>query len=237
MRILNEFPEHRREDPKRRAEMQVYDQLAGSDAPGAAIYEIRAHRDAPEVDFAVWIQDTARFGMQVKGGRYTIEGGRWFLHTNGQREPMQDPVKLTWDAAMSIRAALWTQGRYKVYMVAVLVFPDMPEPDPQIQEWAANCRVNVLWGSENLVERLIEFHDVGGIYSPPTARHIEAEVAVLMPGLAEDLPRAAAEGPPAADPPAMGMTARQVVIQHADVVNVYTVGAAADDGGAAPIAG
>ena len=175
--------------------------------------------------------------MQVKGGRYTIEGGRWFLHTNGEREPMQDPVKLAWDAAMSIRAALWTRGRYKAYMVAVLVFPDMPEPDPQIRERADNCRVNVLWGCDNLVERLMEFHDVGGIYSPPTARYIEEEVAVLTPGLAEDLPRAAAEGPPAADPPAMGMTARQVVIQHADVVNVYTVGVAADDGGAAPVAG
>ena len=110
MRMLNEFPEHRRADPRRQAEMQVYDQLAGSGAPGAAIYEIRAQRDAPEVDFMVWLQDSARFGMQVKGGRYTIEGGRWFLHTNGEREPMQDPVKLTWDAAMSIRAALWTQG-------------------------------------------------------------------------------------------------------------------------------
>ena len=53
MRMLNEFPEHRRTNPKRQAEMQVYDKLAGSDAPGAAIYEIRAHRDAHEVDFAV----------------------------------------------------------------------------------------------------------------------------------------------------------------------------------------
>ena len=237
MRMLNEFPEHRRADPKRRAEMQVYDQLAGSGAPGAAIYEIRADRDAPEVDFMVWLQDSARFGIQVKGGRYAIEGGRWFLYTNGQREPMQDPVKLTWDAAMSIRTALLTRGRYRVFMVAVLVFPDMPEPDPQIQERAANCRVNVLRGNGNLVERLMEFHDVEGIYSPPTARHIEAEVAVLMPGLAEDLPRAAAEGPLTPDPSVMDLTARQVVIQHAGVVNVYTVGVAGDDGGAAPVAG
>ena len=237
MRILNEFPEHRRADPKRRAEMQVYDQLAGSGAPGAAIYEIRAQRDAPEVDFAVWVEDVARFGIQVKGGRYTVEGGKWFLYTDGERKPMQDPVKLTWDAAMSIRDALWARGRYKVFVVPVLVFPDVPDPDPQVREWADNCRVNVLWGNGNLVQRLTEVHDVAGIYSPPTTRHIEEEVAVLMPRLAEDLPRAAAEGPPAADPPAMGLTARQVVIQHAGVVNVYTVGVAADDGGAAPVAG
>ena len=130
MKMLTEFPEHRRTDPKRRAEMQVYDQLAGSDAPGAAIYEIRANRDAPEVDFAVWIEDVARFGIQVKGGRYTVEGRTWFLHTNGQREAMQDPVKVTWDAAMSIRDALWARGRYKVFVVPVLVFPDVPIPGP-----------------------------------------------------------------------------------------------------------
>ena len=63
------------------------------------------------------------------------------------------------------------------------------------------------------------------------------EAAVLMPGLAEDRPGAAAEGPlTPPHPAAMGLTARQVVIQHAGVVNVYTVGVAEDDGGAAPIA-
>ena len=237
MKMLTEFPEHRRADPRRQAEMQVYDQLAGSGAPGAAIYEIRAHRDAPELDFAVWIEDVAHFGIQVKGGRYAIDGGRWFLYTNGEREPMQDPVKLTWDAAMSIRAALWTKGRYKVYMVSVLLFPDMPEPDLEIDEWAANCRVNVLWGGHDLIQRMTEIHDVEGIYSRPTARHIREEAAVLMPGLAEDLPGAAAGGLEAPDPSAMGLTARQVVIQHAGVVNVYTVGATGDNGVALPVAG
>ena len=58
-----------------------------------------------------------------------------------------------------------------------------------------------------------------------------------MPGLAEDLPRAAAEGPLTPDPSVMDLTARQVVIQHADVVNVYTVGVAGDDDGAVPVAG
>ena len=237
MRMINEFPEHRRADPTRRAEMQVYDQLADSDAPGAAIYEIRAHRDAPEVDFAVWLRDAARFGIQVKGGRYAIENGHWFLYTDGGRDPVQDPVKLTWDAAMSIRATLWTQGRCKVYMVAVLVFPDMADPDPAIEEWAANCRVNVVWGSANLVDRLMEIQDVEGIYSPPNARYIDEEVAVLMPGPGEDCHPAVAGDPSVPDPAENGLTARQVVIQHADVVNVYTVGVAGDDGGAVSVDG
>lgn len=226
MRMLNDFPEHRRHDPTRRAEMQVYDQLAGSGSPGVAIYEVKVNRVAPEVDFVAWFQDVARFGIQVKGGRYAMEGSRWFLYTNGEREAMQDPVKMTWDAAMRIRTALLTRGNYKVYMIAVLVFPDMLAPDPEIDQWANNCRVNVVWGCADLVNRLMEIRDVEGIYSPPTARHIEAEVEVLMPGLAEDLPGAAAEGPLMPDLPAMGLTARQVVIQHAEVVNVYTVGAA-----------
>ena len=237
MRMMNEFPKHRRADPTRRAEMQVYDQLAGSGIPGAVIYEIRAHRDAPEVDFAVWLRDVARFGIQVKGGRYAIENGHWFLYTSGGRDPMQDPVRFTWDAAMSIRAALWSQGRYKVFMVPVLVFTDMSEPDPAIEEWATNCRVNVVWGSANLVDRLMEIQDVEGIYSPPNARYIDEEVAVLMPGPAEDRDCSAADGSVPQGPAEVNLTARQVIIQHADVVNVYTVGSAGGDGIPEPVAG
>ena len=58
---------------------------------------------------------------------------------------------------------------------------------------------------------------------PPTAREIEEEVAVIMPGLtvatAPEADPAAVAPPPAA----MELAARQVIIQHADV-DVYTVG-------------
>ena len=69
MNIQPQFPPHRRHDPKRNSEAVVYDQLARSGHPGQALYELRAAPEAPELDFGIWLEDRARFGVQVKGGR------------------------------------------------------------------------------------------------------------------------------------------------------------------------
>ena len=69
MDMQPQFPPHRRQDPKRNSEAMVYDQLARSYHPGQALYELMAAPESPELDFFVWFQDRARFGVQVKGGR------------------------------------------------------------------------------------------------------------------------------------------------------------------------
>ena len=69
MNIQPQFPPHRRQDPQRNSEAEVYDQLARSYRPGQALYELRAAPETPELDFFVWLEDRARFGVQVKGGR------------------------------------------------------------------------------------------------------------------------------------------------------------------------
>ena len=69
MNIQPQFPPHRRQDPQRNSEAMVYDQLARSYHPGQAIYELEAAPEPPELDFCVWLEDRACFGVQVKGGR------------------------------------------------------------------------------------------------------------------------------------------------------------------------
>ena len=69
MNVQPQFPPHKRQDPQRNSEAVVYDQLARSGHPGQAIYELEAAPEAPELDFCVWLEDRARFGVQVKGGR------------------------------------------------------------------------------------------------------------------------------------------------------------------------
>ena len=81
MRIHPEFPAHRRGDPQRRAELAIYNELAASAAPGFALYETRANSTAPEIDFALWLEDVGHFGLDVKGGAYSMEHGQLFLHT------------------------------------------------------------------------------------------------------------------------------------------------------------
>ena len=69
MNIQPQFPPPRRQDPKRNSEAVVYDQLARNHHPGQALYELKALPEAPALDFCAWLEDRARFGVQVKGGR------------------------------------------------------------------------------------------------------------------------------------------------------------------------
>ena len=63
-----DFPPSRRKIPKRRAERQVYEALAGSDRRGFCYYEWRKGYGHIELDFAVWVEELGRFALQVKGG-------------------------------------------------------------------------------------------------------------------------------------------------------------------------
>ena len=184
MKIQPEFPAHRRDDPKRRAELAVYEELAQSNTPGRALYEVRPIDSAPQLDFAVWLQGTALYGLQVKGGHYVAEGGTWYLETANGRLTKPSPLTETWDAAMAIHDAISARLHRQTYIIPVLVMPDM-EPDPVIEEAAAAHRVHVLWGTDQLVEDLQGLVRDQRIFSPPTARGIQEEAEQMMPGLAE----------------------------------------------------
>ena len=221
MQIHPEFPQHRRQDPRRRSEATVYDQLARSEIPGHVLYELKASPKAPEVDFALWVEDEGRFGIQVKGGHYSLEDTQWRLHTAAGADLVACPLTQTWDGAIGIRDALYRSLKLKIFLIPILLLTDM-EPDPTIEEWAASGgRVRVLWGYRDLVNRLLEVaHDVGVKY-PPTAEHIRREVEAVTAGLV--LPDAAA--PPPAEP--AEPEGRQLIIQHIDTLNVYVTPAEA----------
>ena len=94
-------------------------------------------------------------------------------------------------------------------MLPVLLFPDM-EPDPDIEAWAAQAGIHVLFGTERLVERLVELAATARVYFPPTAEEVAEEVELVMPGVADPAPAA------------VDLQTHQVIIQHADVVNIVT---------------
>ena len=82
--------------------------------------------------------------------------------------------------------------------------------DPDIEAWAAQAGIHVLFGAERLVERLVELAATARVYFPPTAEEIAEEVELVMPGVADPAPAA------------VDLQTRQVIIQHADVVNIVT---------------
>ena len=109
----------------------------------------------------------------------------------------------------------------KVFIIPVLLFPDTPR-DPLIEEWAGQRRVKVLFGADDLVDRLLALADRTEIKHPPTADHIRNEVDAVTNGLVTP---ARDDGGQEA---AQELIARQVVIQHVDTVNIYVTSANAD---------
>ena len=128
-------------------------------------------------------------------------------------------------------------------MIPVLIFPDML-PDREIEHFVeSDGRVSLLWGEEDLVNRLIALPETDKVFVPPDAGQIVAEVSAVRPSLdfdpidvpepwneAKEHRRLDVEPGPSSGPGRMAMTARQVVIQRADVVNVYTVESPAEAG-------
>ena len=98
--------------------------------------------------------------------------------------------------------------------------PDTP-PHQTIEKWATQHRVKVLFGSDDLVGRLLELADSVGVKHPPTADHIRNEVAAVTNGLVAPAPEPVEEA-------AQDLIARQVVIHHVDTVNVYVSQAYSD---------
>ena len=210
MLFHNEFPPNRVRDPKRHAEWRTYRSLDETLREGHAIYEVKVSRTAPEVDFFVIIQDKAVVCMQVKGGEYRIIGGDWHLETDEGLEYVRDPLKLTWDGAMAVRDYLKEKIGRKIFMLSVLLLPDM-QPDPDIDQLAENDKTAVLYGVDDLIERLVDLAEERDVYGTPSPHIAERVVSALMPQLKVGLPDK--DNPDSND--------RPVEVHHADVVNVY----------------
>ena len=237
MKINPEFPTHRRNDPKRRSEALVYDQLAQSNHPGQALYELKLAPEIPEVDFFVWVQDRGRFGIQVKGGMYSVEGTDWTLRTVNGTEHVDCPVTQTWDAATAVRDTIYHVLGFKVFIIPVLLFTDTPY-DPAIEQWGCRRGVKVLFEADDLVDRLLALAEQTGVKYPPTAAHIMNEVDAVTGGLfapaADEVEGPAgvlvdrqrvAPGRDGSLEAARDLIPRQVVIHHVDTVNIHVASA------------
>ena len=212
MNIVPPFPDHRLRDPKRMAELAVYRELEGSDAPGTAIYEAKGSRTCPEVDYAIWADGVGRYAAQIQGGIHRVQGGIWYRSTPRGEVRVPTPLAQLWGATMALHDHLQERlgGIRSPFFIPVLLLPDM-EADPAIEEWAEHTHVHVLFGTDDLVERLVDLAPHAQVLYPPTAEEIAEEVALVMPGQPEP-------------PLPQGVQARQVAVHHADQVIIYTTG-------------
>ena len=174
------LPEGRRNDPRRRAEMSVLRHLATSHLDGTARYEWKADADSQEVDFAVWVENLGRFAIQVKGGQYAISNHDWHLVVPGapmERKP--SPLVQTWDGALSMHEVLEDVLGFYIFIIPVLVLPDM-DHDPHMAALSAEKSVHLVWRGQDLSARLMEIAESAGVRRPPIKAHIENELYAIM---------------------------------------------------------
>ena len=142
---------------------------------------------APQLDFAVWIVGVGIFGIQVKGGRYLLVEGEWFLITDRGRVLKESPIPSTWDASMAIRDVVQEMLHQSIFVTPVLAMPSM-ERDPDIEALAGSRNVAMHWGDPSLiVDNLVQLAIDRKIHVTPTPASIAAQVQLVEPALV--LPR------------------------------------------------
>ena len=180
-----DFPSGRRKKPKRQAERRVYEALAGSDRQGFVYYEWRRGYGHIELDYAVWIEGLGRFALQVKGGRYLLIDGEWYLKTReGNKHVRSCPLDETKLAALDLHDDIkeCAQTAYNPFVIPVLLFPDM-DPDQAIRQLARRAGVYVIWGVGNLLADLEEIVRSRRVSEALGMDRIAGEVHAVTDGL------------------------------------------------------
>ena len=177
------FPPSRLTDPKRRAERDIYQAVEASSVPGRALYEVKAAREARQVDILLWAEAVATFGAQLKGGTYVIRDGELCLVTDQGLVPKPGLLAEVWDSVMAIPEFIQRKLGRGMYIIPVLGLPDMEENEA-IRDMAARRHVEVIFGKADWVQRLVGLASCHPIRHRPTEESIEREALAIMPELA-----------------------------------------------------
>ena len=204
MKINPKFPPSRETDARRRAERHVYQALETSEIPGWTLYEVKVTREAPQIDFLVWVEGIGVFAVQLKGGVYVIRDGELCLLTGQGLFPKEGLLAKVWDSSRAVPEFIQDKLHRGLYIIPVLGLPDM-ERDEDILDMAARRQVEVVFGKDNWVQRLVDLARCHPIRHRPTEESIEREVMAIMPELAP----AASPAPP------------QVVIHRVDQLHIH----------------
>ena len=207
---------------------QVHTQLEVCQEPGQALYFPKENPRIRRPDFLLGLEDRAYFGLKVAVQPHGVERGKLVLvpAAAGVTPPLS-PVGSVSAHAVGISKDVMRRLGYRIFVIPVAVFVG-EDPDNTVQAWAIAHNVRLLFSTDRLVDRLAgiarEYADQ--IYAPPTMAEIQEVIGVLnAPGLPPADVAPEASPAPTSD---TDLTARQVIIQHADTVNVYTIGAGGD---------
>ena len=244
--MLDQFPEHRRRDPKRGAEARVFDALQGLGPDGHGLYEYRYRRDGKQVDYPLWLHSMARYAVQVKGGHYGIykTGQRFLRMPDGRQERVQSPLEDTADGCMEMRGGIYEVTGFKNFVAEVLMFPDMQRDEEMERVAVESYNVHIIWGLDSLKNDLEGIAAAMELRRPPKSRISEGEWRGLHELAYRGDDGARDGGQPAPDAATAQETERQLTlgsatinIQHLDTLIVQQCPLHGDLEGQPPIPG
>ena len=222
------------QDPEQAGLRQVHAQLEASQEPGRALYFAKENPRIRRPDFLIGLEDQAYFALQVADQPHGVRDGKLVLApapTAGITATLS-PMGSVSAHAVGISKDVKKRLGYRIFVIPVAVFVG-EDPDNTVQAWAITHNVRLLFSADRLVDRLADIAKeyADQIYTPPDMAEIQRVVGVFN---TEGLPQTGmvSEANPAPTSET-DLTARQVIIQHADTVNVYTIGAGGD-GASAP---
>ena len=111
-----------------------------------------------------------------------MENGRWYHRSDdGDATAVEDPVERVWQAAMAVKEELTRDYDFGCYILAVAVFPDM-ETDEALMAARGRRAVKMLWGIDDLVERIIRQLDESKRRPALSAEYVEKDIQALTRG-------------------------------------------------------
>ena len=108
-----------------------------------------------------------------------MEDGSWYHRADdGGVVSVEDPLESAWQAAMAVRDDIIRDFDFGGFVLPVTVFADM-EPDETILEMKGRRGVKVLWGLDDLVERVIDQLPESKRRSNLNAKYVDKDLLVL----------------------------------------------------------
>ena len=162
------------------AEQEAIRHFEASNRKGQVLFHPWVAAGQPAPNLVSFFEKVGRFAVTALEGRHAVGDGNWFRQeADGSMAPVDDdPLEQAWQANQALRTALREQLNFKPYAIPVAWFPDM-EADEAIMEAAASRGAQVLFGRDDLVERLAKLPTEDQLQSQLGSRFVKQEVAAL----------------------------------------------------------
>ena len=223
MKVINNATNENDRRPLSGAERDALSRFEASERQGMALFRPWVAAYGPAPDCAVCVEEEGRFAVNFLTGQYSVDNGKWYRYDpDGKPVSVSNPLEQLWQAAMAVKNAATHDFDFGCFIVPVVVFVDMKR-DETIMAAKQLRAVKILWGTDDLVERIIAQLPEDKRQTGLNARFIEKDVRALS-----RVPSPSDETAPASEDLSVDLGAGQLTMNGVETaiihVHVYLTG-------------